>query len=72
MKGFILQVLVYAAIIFVIALIFSLPTMWLWNWLIPHITKGMLSEITWLEAFGLEGLMWCLFGGCRTSNNNND
>lgn len=71
MKGFILQVLVYAAIIFVIALIFSLPTMWLWNWLIPHITKGMISEITWLEAFGLECLMWCLFG-CRTSNNNND
>lgn len=70
MKGFILEVLVYAAIIFVVALIFSLPTMWLWNWLIPTITKGMLSEIGWLEAFGLECLMWCLFV-CRTSNNNN-
>lgn len=40
--------------IFVIALIFAYPTMWLWNWLMPTIFG--LTKITVWQALGLSML----------------
>lgn len=46
-------------VIFVVALIASLPVFWLWNWLMPEIFG--LKEITWLQALGLSLLSAFLF-----------
>jgi hypothetical protein len=44
---------------FVLALVASLPVMWLWDWLMPEIFG--LQEITWLQALGLSLLCSLLF-----------
>jgi hypothetical protein len=41
------------------ALIMALPTMLLWNWLMPTIFK--LPEITFWQALGLIALAGCIF-----------
>ena len=61
--------LVGAIVIFVLAIIgvgllMSLPTMWLWNWLMPTIFG--LTKITWTQALGLNILCGILF---KSSNN---
>jgi hypothetical protein len=61
MGDFIIYLLVTIAYIAVFALIFSLPIMWLWNWLMPVIFG--LTEITWLQALGLSVLSGFFFGG---------
>lgn len=43
-----------------VALLVSVPTWLLWNWLIPPIFG--LPDITLLQAFGLLALTSCLFG----------
>lgn len=45
-----------------IGFLFSLPIMWLWNWLMPTIFG--LTKITWLQSWGLMILVSFLF---RTS-----
>ena len=45
--------------IVVFAIIFILPTMLLWNWLMPAIFG--LTKITWLQALGLNILSGILF-----------
>jgi hypothetical protein len=50
---------------FVLALIASLPVMWLWDWLMPEIFG--LKEITWLQALGISLLSSLLFKS-STSN----
>jgi len=50
---------------FVLALIASLPVMWLWDWLMPEIFG--LKEITWLQALGISVLCSLLFKS-STSN----
>ena len=54
-----LKVLGAIALIVVLAIIFSLPTMWLWNWLMP--TLFGLVKINWLQALGLNVLSGILF-----------
>ena len=52
-------------ILFVFALVFSLPVMWLWNWLMPDLFN--LPEISWVQAWGLSLLSGFLFKGTSTS-----
>lgn len=54
-------------ILFVFALIFSLPIMWLWNWLMPGLFN--LPEITWIQAWGISLLSGFLFKGSSVSTN---
>ena len=61
MGDFILYLLVTIAYIAVFALIFSLPIMWLWNWLMPVIFG--LTKITWIQALGLSALSGFLVRG---------
>ena len=65
MGDFIVYLLVTIAYIAVFALIFSLPIMWLWNWLMPVIFG--LTKITWLQALGLSVLSGFFF---REGNKN--
>lgn len=66
MGDFILYLLVTIAYIAVFALIFSLPIMWLWNWLMPVIFG--LTKITWLQALGLSVLSGFLVRGSNYKN----
>ena len=61
MGDFIIYLLVTIAYIAVFALIFSLPIMWLWNWLMPVIFG--LTKISWLQALGLSVLSGFLVRG---------
>ena len=48
-----------AMMVIVFGLLFSLPVMLLWDWLMPILFK--LPEITWLQAWGLTILCGFLF-----------
>lgn len=48
-----------AVFIISIGLLFSLPVMLLWDWLMPILFK--LPKITWLQAWGLTVLCGLLF-----------
>ena len=52
--------------IILIALVMSLPTMWLWNWLMPIIFK--LPEITFWQALGLNVLSAIFFKNSTTNS----
>jgi hypothetical protein len=52
-------VVLVAGLIVVMALVFALPTMWLWNWLMPEIFG--LKVITFWQALGLNMLSGILF-----------
>lgn len=52
--------------VFVLSLVFALPLMWLWNWLMPEIFG--LMEIGIWQSLGLLLLSSLLFGN-YTSNN---
>jgi len=54
----------FIGMMILMAFIFSLPIMWLWNWLMP--TLFGLVEINWLQALGISILTGFLF---RTNNN---
>ena len=54
-----LKVLGAIALIVVLAIIFSLPTMLLWNWLMPVLFG--LARITWVQALGINVLSGILF-----------
>jgi len=43
----------------VIAIVMGLPTMWLWNWLMPDLFE--ISRITFWQAIGLNMLAGILF-----------
>lgn len=49
----------------IIALILSLPVMWLWNWLVPTLFAG--PVISWGEALGLQLLLGFLIPRGTTS-----
>ena len=53
------KVLGAITLIVVLAIIFSLPTMWLWNWLMPVLFG--LARITWVQALGINVLSGILF-----------
>ena len=52
-------IVVGVLVIFVVALIASLPFMLLWDWLMPQIFG--LPEITWLQALGMLVMSGFLF-----------
>ncbi len=54
------KILRIVAIAVGLCLLMSIPTMLLWNWLMPSIFG--LRQITWLEALGLMLLVHFLFG----------
>lgn len=59
-------VLLFAGAVVVIAgLLFALPVMWLWNWLMPVIFG--LKTIGLLQAWGLNVLCGFLFKSSSTS-----
>lgn len=61
MGDIIIYVLGSIAFIAILALLFSLPTMWLWNWLMPSLFG--ITKITWLQALGVNFLSGILFKG---------
>lgn len=54
-----LKILGGIALIAILAIVFSFPTMWLWNWLMP--TLFGLVKINWVQALGLNILSGILF-----------
>jgi len=63
-----LLVFVLLAVIFaIIGLIFAIPVMFLWNWLMPNIFG--LGEIGYFQAWGIFWLSALLFKGSSTTNN---
>lgn len=54
-----LKILGGIALIVILAIILSFPTMWLWNWLMP--TLFGLAKITWVQALGLDILSGIFF-----------
>lgn len=49
------------AIVIVLACAMALPTMLLWNVLIPDVTNGMVTPITFWQALGMNFLCAILF-----------
>lgn len=46
-----------------IGLILAFPLMWLWNYTIPDLTNGIISNIRYWQAWALIVLCSILFGG---------
>ena len=61
----ILGVLVLAVFI---SLLSAIPVYYLWNWLVPALTKGALATVTFLQAWGLTFLCTMLFKSTTTVN----
>jgi len=53
-------------LIFIVALLMALPTMWLWNWLMPLIF-GLIKLTIW-QAFGVNLLCTVLFKSSNSSS----
>jgi hypothetical protein len=53
-------------VVAVVVLICALPTMWMWNWLMPELFH--LREITFGEALGVQMLSALLFKSHSTSS----
>lgn len=53
-------------LLFIGVLLLSLPTYWLWNWLMPVIFG--INKITWLQALGVNILTTFLFKGVSKSS----
>lgn len=61
-----LKILGGIVLIVILAIVFSFPTMWLWNWLMP--TLFGLVKITWVQALGLNVLSGILFRNSCINN----
>lgn len=57
--GIIEATMIVVGVIIVVALLLTLPVMWLWNWLMPVIFE--LPTITFWQALGLSVLCSFLF-----------
>ena len=62
------KILREVVMISVIALVTALPTMWLWNWLMPMIF-GLIKLNFW-QALGVNFLTGILFKNSSSSSNN--
>ena len=51
----------FVFLLVILAVLAALPTWLLWNWLVPDITKGALTEVTFWQAFGINLLAGILF-----------
>lgn len=49
------------AMVIVLAVLMALPTMWLWNAIVPDITKDAVTQLTFWQALGLNFLCGILF-----------
>ncbi len=45
----------------IVGLIFAFPVMWLWNWIVPYATGGIMKPIDVWHAWGLTVLCSILF-----------
>lgn len=63
-------ILAFIGLVIVLGLITALPTMWLWNWLMPDIFN--LSTISFWQALGLNLLSGILIKSSSITINNND
>lgn len=63
------KVLGVIVLIAIVSLILALPTMWLWNWLMP-ILFG-LTKITFWQALGVNILSNILFKSYNSNQNKN-
>jgi hypothetical protein len=61
MAGCLTVILGMFAMVAILAVLMALPTMLLWNALIPDITKNAFTEITFWQALGLNFLCGILF-----------
>lgn len=61
-----LKILGGIVLIVILAIVFSFPTMWLWNWLMP--TLFGLVKITWVQALGINVLSGILFRNSCINN----
>ena len=52
-------ILLYMAV----GLILAFPLMWLWNFTLPDITNGMLTQIKYWQAWAVIVMFSILFGG---------
>lgn len=43
-------------VIVIVALLMALPVMWLWNAILPDVTKGAVTELNFWQALGLNFL----------------
>jgi len=59
---------VFILMFLILAALFSLPVMLLWDWLMPSIFG--LREISWVEAWGLSFLSALLFKSHTTIQSN--
>ena len=63
--GIAIQWLITLITVAIIDLLFSLPLMWLWNWLMPMLFG--LKTITWIQALGVMLLSSMLFNRATVS-----
>ena len=45
----------------IVGLIMAFPVMWLWNWILPSVTNGLITKINVFQAWGLNVLFGILF-----------
>ena len=62
------QILGVIFVLTLIVMLLALPTMWLWNWLMPEIFG--LIEINFWQAWGMNALSGILFKDFTKSNKN--
>jgi hypothetical protein len=66
--GFITLALGTVAVIVGLAILMAFPTMWLWNYVIPHISRGNVPCISLWQALALNALCGILFkSNCKKS-----
>lgn len=53
---------------FAMSLICAIPVYFLWNWLVPDITKEALTPITFWQAWGISFLCSMLFKSSASSS----
>jgi len=59
---------VLAIVMWILVMILALPTMWLWNWLMP--TLFNLPSVTFWQALGLNALSTILLKPIQIGGNN--
>jgi hypothetical protein len=64
--------LVAAILSALVGLIMAVPVMFLWNWVMPYISKGFFSNIGYLRAWGLVTLIGILFSSGKSGHNGKD
>lgn len=67
MKGCLTLIFGMFAMVIVLAVLLALPTMLLWNAVVPDITKNAVTELTFWQALGLNFLCGILFKNSSAS-----